>query len=280
MKKLIFNGCSFMAGDELVWEQYHKEHNRKLTPWLTTNSNNFTDSDHEFRFEYLTYRKQYNLPGVTSKILGCDCIDLSQDGKSNQNIALETIACLNSFNKEERENCHVIIGWTSISRIMKYSTMSKMFVDLTVGHYDECTDDPAKNALKEHIKTRILGGDDEDHISNYIRNIMLLENYLIVNNISYTFYRALDDYIFDFNTVGPFNYEFKSTLQVNDCTNHINWYKFVDDHRNPINGISWATEFFNKPHMWVTPENAHPGLETISNFSEKLSEFIKTQQVL
>jgi hypothetical protein len=280
MKKLIFNGCSFMAGDELVWEQYHKERNRELTPWLTTNSNNFTDSDHEFRFEYLTYRKQYNLPGVTSKILGCDCIDLSQDGKSNQNIALETIACLNSFNKEERKNCHVIIGWTSISRIMKYSTMSKMFVDLTVGHYDECTDDPAKNALKEHIKTRILGGDDEDFILDYVVNVILLENYLISNNITYTFYRGLDDLVYDITTIGPFSYSNPYKLKITECTNHENWYKFADDNRTPISGIGWGTEFFKKPHMWVTPKNPHPSLESISNFSARLLEFIKTQQVL
>ena len=30
MKKLIFNGCSFMAGDELVWEQFHKERDKEL----------------------------------------------------------------------------------------------------------------------------------------------------------------------------------------------------------------------------------------------------------
>jgi hypothetical protein len=109
---------------------------------------------------------------------------------------------------------------------------------------------------------------------------MLLENYLIVNNISYTFYRGIDDSMFDFKAVGPFDYKFKSTLQINDCTNHDNWYKFVNDHRTPINGIGWSAEFFNKPHMWVTPDNSHPGLETISNFSARLSEFIKTQQVL
>jgi hypothetical protein len=280
MKKLIFNGCSFMAGDEFVWEQFHKEHNRKLTPWVISKDDKLTDSDNTFRFEYLTYRKQYNLPAVTSKILGCEWIDLSHDGKSNQNIALDTIACLNSFTKEERENCHVIIGWTSISRIMKYSKMSNMFVDLAAGHYDEHTADPAKNALKEHVKIRILGGDDEDFVLDYVINVILLENYLISNNITYTFYRSLNDNIFNFTTIGPFSYANHFKLKITECTNHKNWYKFSDDLCTPINSAGWGSEFFNKPHMWVTPKNAHPGLEPIHNFSARLSEFIKTQQVL
>jgi hypothetical protein len=280
MKKLIFNGCSFMAGDELVWEQYNKERNRELIPWIITKDNKLTDSDHTFRFEYITYRKQHNLPCLTSKILECDWIDLSSDGKSNQNIALETIACLSSFTKEERENCHVIIGWTSLGRIMKYSKIAKKFVDLTAGHYDEHTADPAKNALKEHVKTRILGGDDEDFVLDYVVNVILLENYLISNNITYTFYRGLDDKVFNFTTIGPFSYTNSYTLKITECTNHSNWYKFVDDCRTPINSTGWGSEFFENHQKWITPKNAHPSLECMSNFSARLSEFIKTQQVL
>jgi hypothetical protein len=280
MKKLIFNGCSFMAGDELVWEQYHKEHNRKLLPWFSKKAQLTEINDIEFRNSYIEYRRNFNLPAMVSRKLECEWFDLSRDGKSNEAIALETIAYVNTIDKEERKNYHVIIGWSSLSRVMKYSKVVKHFIDLTAGHYDGSNTDPVKASLKDYIKAVILGGDDEDHISNYIRNIMLLENYLIVNNISYTFYRGIDDSMFDFKAVGPFDYKFKSTLQINDCTNHDNWYKFVNDHRTPINGIGWSAEFFNKPHMWVTPDNSHPGLETISNFSARLSEFIKTQQVL
>ena len=128
MKKLVFNGCSFMAGDELVWEKYHKEHNREPTGYYTENG------DILFRLEYLNYRKQFNLPAITSNILGCDWIDMSYDGKSNESITIETIAYLNGLTKEERKNHHVIIGWTSISRIMKYSPSAKLFVAVSYTH--------------------------------------------------------------------------------------------------------------------------------------------------
>lgn len=280
MKKLIFNGCSFMAGDELVWEQYKKEFNKETVPWFSKKAQLTEINDIEFRNNYVEYRKNFNLPAMISRNLGCEWFDLSRDGKSNETIAIETIAHINTIDKEEREKHHVIIGWSSLSRVMKYSKMINQFTDLSAGHYDGSNADSVKTSFKDYIKAVILGGDDEDHIADYIRNVMLLENYLIVNNISYTFYRGLDDTTFDFKTVGPFDDKFKSTLQVNDCTNHTNWYKFVDDHRNPINGIGWGTEFFNKPSAWIKPDNTHPNLECMSNFSARLSEFIKTQQAL
>jgi hypothetical protein len=281
MKKIIFNGCSFMAGDELVWEQYHKTYNKEITPWFTKKDSIISDSDTQFRYEYLKYRQDFNLPAIICKMLGGhEKIDLSQDGCSNENIVLETIACLNSFSKEERKNFHVVIGWTSISRIMKYSKQTKLFLDLSAGHYDEHTSDPAKNALREHIKTRILGGDDEDFILDYIKHVMFLENYLIANNISYTFYRALDDVIHGFETIGPFNYSSSYLLTVKNCTRHENWYRFTDTLHTPINSLGWSSEFIHAPSKWITSTNRHPGLETVNDFSTRLTSFIKTQNVL
>lgn len=281
MKTLIFNGCSFMAGDELVWEQYHHHYGRPVTKWSTTGGDVVSASDTEFRFGYLKYRQSFNLPSVICTMLGgYSKIDLAQDGKSNENIAIETIACLNRFSKDERENFHVIIGWTCPSRILKYSKISSRFVDLNAGHYDKHTIDPAKNALRSHVKTRILDGDDEDFILDYVKNIMLLENYLIANNISYTFYRALDEGICNFEKIGPFDSDYIHQLTIKDCTNHKNWYKFTNDTQTPINDLSWNTEFSDKTHYWVNLTNCHPGKEIVNIFAARLVEYIKNQQVL
>jgi hypothetical protein len=280
MKKLVFNGCSFMAGDAFVWEQYHKDNNKPVVaPW--NNKNELTDAENLFRDGYLKYRQSFNLPAIITRMLDGDKkIDLSHDGKSNENIAIGTIVYLNNLSKEERENCHVIIGWTCLSRITKYSKISNTFVDLAAGHYDKHTSNPAKNALKDHIKTRILGGDDEDFILDYVRNVMLLENYLIANNVSYTFYRALDDMVYGFEKIGPFNYNDRSTLNVKDCSRHENWYKFTDDNYTPINSLGWGVEFFEKPQKWISLNNTHPNMETINDFASRLVEFIKKQNLL
>lgn len=281
MKKLIFNGCSFMAGDELVWEQYHKIHNKEVTSWFINKDSIISDDDNLFRNEYMNYRQNFNLPSIICKMLGeYEKIDLSFDGSSNEHIAMETIAYLNSFTKEDRKDCHVIIGWSSLGRIMKYSKYSNLFIDLTAGHYDDHTADPAKNALREHIKIRILNSDDEDFLLDYVKNIMLLENYLIANNVSYTFYRALDDAMKGFETIGPFSYGSTYLLTIKDCTRHENWYRFTDTLYDPINALGWVSEFCRDPKKWVTPTNSHPGLATLHEFANKLVEFIKTQKVL
>ena len=266
-----------MAGDELVWEKYQKEHGRELEPW-----NSPHNTDGLFRLEYLNYRKKFNLPARISTILGCDWVDLSCDGRSNTGITLETIAYLNSYTKEEKQNCHVIIGWTCISRILKYAPSERYFVDLTSQHYTEHhVIDPVRVQLKNHIKTQILGGDDQDFILDYLKNVMLLENYLISNNISYTFYRAIDDGLYEFKNVGPLNSSSFTTLElkVEDCTNHNNWYKFDKQNSTPINGLGWS-KIFDAPIWYVTPTNGHPGFNAIYVFSAKLINFIKAQAVL
>jgi hypothetical protein len=260
-----------MAGDELVWDRYQKEHNREPNGYHTSIV---------FRLEYLNYRKQFNLPAIISNILGCDRIDMSHDGKSNESITIETIAYLNGLTKEERKNHHVIIGWTCISRILKYSPTQKIFLNLTAQHYSEHTEDPAKTELKEHIKAQILGGDDQDFILDYIRNVMLLENYLISNNITYTFYRALDDGLYKFKNIGPFDHFSNVKLNVERCTNHTNWYKFNEHNITPINGLGWNMLFFNKSDHWVNHLNSHPGFLAINDFSPRLADFVKKQNVL
>jgi hypothetical protein len=237
-------------------------------------------NDIVFRLEYLNYRKQFNLPAIISNILGCDRIDMSHDGKSNESITIETIAYLNGLTKEERKNHHVIIGWTCISRILKYSPTQKIFLNLTAQHYSEHTEDPAKTELKEHIKAQILGGDDQDFILDYIRNVMLLENYLISNNITYTFYRALDDGLYKFKNIGPFDHFSNVKLNVERCTNHTNWYKFNEHNITPINGLGWNMLFFNKSDHWVNHLNSHPGFLAINDFSPRLADFVKKQNVL
>lgn len=269
-----------MAGDELVWAQFHKERNREIVPWFPPPGTMMSMDHAVFRNEYIDYRRNFNLPYILCNELGTDRVDLSHDGKSNDNIAIETIAFLLSLPKEERKNYHVVIGWTSLSRILKYSPDAKHFVDLTAGHYDQEISDPAKVALKNHIKTRILDGDDVDFIQDYLSNVMLLENFLIANEVTYTFYRGVDDWMFDFATLGPFAFFSEYIIQVSACTDHTNWYSFSDDKRLPINGVGWSSFMRDNTSNWVTTSNCHPSASSMIDFAEKLAAFIKQQNVL
>jgi hypothetical protein len=124
-KTLIFNGCSFMAGDEIVWDKYCLEKKGRLLDWrnfwadleLKNKPAVLDDFMNYYRFDY---RRLHNLPMATSLHLGLERIDISEDGNSNDNIALSTIAYLISKPIEERKKYHVCIGWTITSRFLKF----------------------------------------------------------------------------------------------------------------------------------------------------------------
>jgi hypothetical protein len=221
MKTLLFNGCSFVAGDSFAYDQFNISFGRPLVDWHDPAPDGF-----EFRKLYLEYRKNINLPACVSKRMKLKKIDISLDGNSNEHIALETIAYIQSIPIEERKNYHVVVGWTAISRVMKYSTVYNAFIDLTIGHYQNNDPDPAKANLDEYIKARMIDVNICDLFMDYVRSIMLLENFLKCNNMTYTFFRSIDEPIDSKLTVGPFNFLRNYKINQVDVTDHTRWYKF------------------------------------------------------
>jgi hypothetical protein len=263
-----------MAGDSFAWDQFHKEHDRPVTDWLQKSSS----GDFEFRKKYFEYRKNNNLPGQISKLLGLNKIDISEDGKSNEHIALETIAYIQTIAPEKRQQYHVVIGWTAISRVMKYSTISNSFINLTIGHYHSNDSDPAKANLNEYIKARIIDADIHDSVTDYIKSIMLLENFLKCNNITYTFFRSVDNPIDPDLKIGPFSFLQEYKIDQNDVTDHSCWYKFnLTFHNNcfPFVGHSWATAVIDlNLDFVISTYNFHPNLISIEKFANDLANFI------
>jgi hypothetical protein len=273
MKMLLFNGCSFMAGDCFAWEQFHKENNRPFKDWLEESS----PAEFEFRKEYLEYRKNINLTGLIGKQLGLNKVDISEDGKSNEHIALETIAYIQSIPPEQRQQYHVVVGWTAISRVMKYSTVSNTFIDLTIGHYQINDPDPTKANLDDYIKARIIDADIHDSVMDYVRSIMLLENFLKCNNITYTFFRSVDNPIDVDLRIGPFSYLQSYTIDQHNVTDHSKWYKFNPEFSNnyfPFAGHSWASIINFNPELIISNTNPHPNQKTIEQFANELANFI------
>jgi hypothetical protein len=151
---------------------------------------------------------------------------------------------------------------------------------LSAQQYTERTEDLYTQELKEHIKIQILGSDDQDFILDYVKNVMFLENYLISNDITYTFYRAIDDNLYEFKNIGPFDYGSPFILKVEDCTNHNNWYNFSNNSSSPINELGWNSEFVHKHNLCISTTNGHPGFPAINDFSTRLADFVKKQNVL
>lgn len=287
MKTLLFNGCSYMAGDEVVWDNYCLQKKGRKLDWKSFWSDkNISPEDQKFVIDYrYTYRRLFNLPMATALRLGCERIDISEDGNSNDNIALATIAFLLDKSPKERKNFHVCIGWTSTSRFMKYlpaisKDYTSQFCNLHVNHVGGNHGQPELKKVQSFIDTTFQNLTDEDLWLNFVKNIMLLENFLINNDITYTFYKALGTPN-DVRLIGTFQ-PLKFVISKDKVTNDSNWYNFkisgISPH--PYENDSWTTTVLEFDNNWVSKENKHPNLNAVNNFASHLAEFIRNQNVI
>lgn len=284
MKTIIMNGCSFVAGDELVWQQYHTEYNKPVTNWWTMTN----DPEYElFREVYREkYRRQYNLPILIAQKLECNRLDLSADGNSNDGIVMDTIAFILTIPPEKRCNYHVVIGWTTLCRYLRYSKIKDNFFNLNVGYLQGKNSNDVIDELEGFIKGAMVNGYNQDFFFNFVQNIMLLENFLKVNNMTYTFYKSLgtpED--MKYCVLGEFSEH--RTIPKELVTDHSCWLKFSDsedslDHTYlPYMGHSWNSAILKQnSNMFISKENCHPNIETVTNVSHLIADFIKQQNVL
>jgi len=286
MKKLLINGCSFVAGDAIVWHEYRMSLGQEYAsvPWETA-SVTHNSLYQQYRHEY---RPKFNMGAKLIENLGwTDKVDLSDDGSSNDMISMKTIAYLLSIPEEERQQFHVCVGWTSVMRLMKYVKTANVYANLHINHFGQ-TDHPMVKELHNYIRYCLVEAYDEDFSMNYIKNVILLESFLRSNNITYTFFRSLgtqhDFKRGDFDVFNEHNSK-NSRLAKDGISDIKNWYKFYDNRDkadyDPIYGVSWCdSTVLRKPNMLLPAPSGHPNLNAVIDLAGSLSNFIKSQQIL
>ena len=286
MKKVLFNGCSFVAGDEIAWDQYCKETENTLTWKWFCDGNKKTHEQEKIWTNYLhDYKRKHNLPQFVINLLGLtvdDKIDLSTEGKSNDMIAMSTVQYLLSIPPKDRKNYHVVIGWTLVTRIMKYASKYFNFMNLNINHLQHPT--VGSEDYEDYIKAVLVNADIEDLAINYFKNVLLLENFLIANNITYTFFRSLGsrtDCIMQPHSFDP-NWQC-GPLQLDKISNSDNWIRFIPDDPIPVTGSSWTDAILgdhSNTKNYVSKNNGHPSMYAAKIFAEIISNKIIEQQVL
>jgi len=300
MKKIILNGCSWIAGDELVWHQYLNEIGRDVNdPTLQWKNNLFTVDFVSVQEQYRTvYRKKYNQGGMLAKELGTEVIDISDDGNSNDNIALSTINEVLSIPEEERQNYHVIVGWTLKERKLMY--LDDYWRNVHISH---CTGGKlSKTSYWDKYQSRFNGAfleeTDNDWYLNYFKNVILLESFLKSQNITFTFYRSLgkksDFYdpdtdekknIFKVDLRNEKSYPQKNIKLGNftpDAIDKSNWLTFLDDNDLTLAQQSW-TEYMkqNLKFKWrLSDSNTHPNLNAIKELVLIIKEHLLSKNLL
>jgi hypothetical protein len=133
---------------------------------------------------------------------------------------------------------------------------------------------------------------------NYYKNVLLLESYAKVNNISYTFYRSLGSYdqffyTSDKNPGKPklyftskepklFNVNLHNLLP--ESIDKLNWMVFFDKDKDiPLCSDSWTSFMLVNFSNWewiISEHNKHPNLQFTSMLVDKLCEYMKERNCL
>ena len=288
MKKIILNGCSFIAGDELVWEQYLKELGKDVNDnELIWNNPTPTPYYLALQQDYRIYRKMYNQGAILSKELGTEVIDISDDGNSNDNIALTTINQVLSIPEEDRKNYHAIIGWTRKER--KLMHLNDRWLNVHTSHCINTSEYWSK--FKHRLIGAILEETDSDWYINYFKNVMLLESFLKSQKITFTFYRSLgtckEFYNEDILDEFLINLTGQSNIRLNNLTPYIfdssNWLTFMEEDKDTgMASHSWGEYISYKIDIdWqITNTNRHPNLPAIKLLVSIIKEHLLSKNIL
>lgn len=287
MKKIILNGCSWVAGDEILWAQFLIENNQNPdSPDMQWNNDKHTLIFKELQNKYRTlYRGERNQGGMLSKELNTEVIDLSQDGNSNDNIALSTISKILTISKENRHNYHVIVGWTVKERRLLH--IDNCWENVHISHCNKETGNWPK--WRQRLAAVMLEETDADWYINYFKNLIMLENFLKINNVTYTFYRSLGSknefYNFSINKQRDVfkiklfnNLPQHSQIRLESLTpesiDSSNWLTFYEHDKDiGLASDSW-TKYMQKEfdfQWYIREDNRHPNLTA----TQKLVEIIK-----
>ena len=267
-KKLLFAGCSFTAGDALVWDDFAKNILSLPIEWNSKEMKLYYP-------DYTDYRKKFNLSGKTSSLLDTESVDLSNDGNSNTGIALSVLNFLMNLSLAEQQQYHVCVGWTSWTRRLKYLKEDNTFLSLNPHHYKN----PDYENVKDYIGEILINNSVYDHALQYIIDILLLENYLKYRDISYTFYRSVDSNCgwptYDEIKKSLIGVKNKTLIPLDNISSNKNWMPFGDESDNHMFGKSWSE--FKTVDLTISKKNQHPNLRSVNLVAEKLSQFIKSQ---
>ena len=291
VKTLLFNGCSFVAGDALVWERFCKgilkidqvlnweEFDSYRQYYLQFETGHTTVWERvckdtlkldrlikwaefdSYRLYYHQYRSGYNLAAQTAALCHTTSVDLSKDGASNAYIALTTIDYLMGLTTAEQKNIHVCIGWSGMERRLRWDNRTTAFVNLGVHSLRNSW----STEHRAFVTADIVNGSDLDNQMDFFKHVLLLESFLSAHNITYTFWRALGN-LGNIDLISKTKFTKILNVDIND-----NWIKF-DPHLSVVVGPSWCDSMTIDD--CISKSNRHPNLKCVTAYANTLAKTI------
>lgn len=275
IKTLIFNGCSFVAGDALTWDEFNKE----LT-WEDCISRMGIDKRCQDLYQdyVINFRPRTNLSGKCGQMLNVSVIDLSMDGNSNDNIVFDTINLIETMEESKKEGLCVLIGWSEISRRVRWSRKLNNTMNLSASLY-------SKEDHKEHhrfIEEVVVNSDYCDHLLNYVGSIRCLESYLNSKNIPFIFWRGLgstpDDHSGRIRILASQGPGLPARQSVRIRFDDSRWIVFGEVESDIWIRECWYSHFVQDPERnLISRTNWHPSLPAVNDLAKRLVDAVRTR---
>lgn len=272
IENIILNGCSFVHGFDLCFEQFGIE------PYT-----NFDLAYKNFTQEQMDIFEQSRLSGKLTKLLDCRVTNLAQIGETNQGIARSTMEYIEKY-EPNPENTIVLIGWTDYTRDSFFMPeLIQKFSLANISNYIEWhkkSKGPKKlmDLYEQMLPIENLINTHRCFINKYyyehLNLITLLQLYLEKKSLKYLMWNSLSTWPIDVDY--PYNY--------NNYESMINWSAWWPDSNKESYDIAWGDEVFRgnpetKSKVFTQDYNrtvsGHPSIPSVEKFSQDLYKFIR-----
>lgn len=264
--KLLFNGCSFVAGEYLSWHKHFPDidpvqhvFHRRPHPIYSPDQ-----IDKRIRTYFDTIRPSENLAAQVSRLTGLEAIDISADGNSNWAIALSTMAYVH----EHPGPYCVCIGWTETARHMVRDPLTPSWVNVNV---HRLTDPKIPPSLITRIREQIIKPPEEEHVLNYASAAQMLASWLVNLGIRTVQWRSMGTVI----DPEPLSYRDNFSVSLpnfDQLINNQHWISYQDS-CPAWRGSSWHMTMTESD--WISGRNQHPNLQAVERQAQRIADKIR-----
>ena len=266
--KLLFNGCSFVAGDCLTWHRHYPDIDPELHIWGRRPHPKYSQdhiraiTDHYWR----VLRPQDNLAAQVSRLTGLEAIDISADGNSNQAIALSTIAYITE-NPGQYIAC---LGWTEPARSMAWDYTANQWINLNVHRMEDPKLPPRYRDL---IAVNLVGALEPELMLNYAHSLITVNTWLRSQGVSSVQWRSMgqpmDPGCLDIRT--PYGVSLPQLSALLDAK------AWLGTDSEPWVGTSWFDRLTDSD--CISAGNRHPNLKAVEQMSQRIADHLAKSAV-
>lgn len=262
--KLLFNGCSFVAGDALTWHQHYPDIDPDLHIWGRRPHPRYSAQDIKTLSDryWRELRPRDNLAAQVSKLTGLEAIDISADGNSNTAIAQSTMAWVT----EHPDQYCLCIGWTETIRRTVWEPGPNQWINLSLHRLE---DSQLPRRFRDYINLNIVSAPEPDHCLDYLQNLFMLNSWARAQGIHVIQWRSMglqgNPPALDART--------QYGVQIADPKRVLSTSAWLDTGPEPWWGPSWFEQL--TPQLTISATNLHPNLASVQAQAAKIAERIQ-----